>query len=191
MLLFRIGRLPLQLVVMHPDRVAGLGFLDRIPLIYSPFILSVSAVMAGSWAHSVFYHQVPLPSLYVQMVALLIVLVLIGLAPLLVFTPILLQVKKQALLDYGVLLAQHGRAVDERWIAKRHVPDSPLLDAPELGPVADIRTLYQSVAEMRPALISKSILIKIVLPAALPLFLLVATQWPLKSTLQKLLFTLL
>src|SRR5690606_36367137 len=28
-LLFRIARLPLQLVVMHPDRFAGLGFLDR------------------------------------------------------------------------------------------------------------------------------------------------------------------
>src|SRR5690606_2840581 len=80
-LLLRIARLPLQLVTMHPDRFAGLGFLDRIPLIYSPFILSVSAVVAGAWAHGVFYHDVPIPSLYMQMATLLVVLVVIGLAP--------------------------------------------------------------------------------------------------------------
>ncbi|AEC20419.1 hypothetical protein PT7_1879 [Pusillimonas sp. T7-7] len=190
-LLFRIARLPLQLVAMHPDRFAGLGFLDRIPLIYSPFIFAVSAVMAGAWAHSVFYHAVPVPSLYVQMATLLIVLVAVGLAPLLVFTPMLLQAKKKALLDYGVLLARHGRAVDARWIAQQDVPDYPMLNAPELGPVADIQALYQSVASMRPVIINKSIIAKIVLPAALPLLVLVATQWPLKSTLSKLLFTLL
>ncbi|CAM3976043.1 DUF2868 domain-containing protein [Bordetella tumbae] len=190
-LLFRIARLPLQLVVMHPDRFAGLGFLDRLPVIYSPFILSVSAVMAGAWAHGVFYHDVAVPSLYIQMAVLLIVLVLIGLAPLLVFSPMLVRAKKKALLDYGVLLAKHGRAVDARWIAQREVPDLPMLNAPELGPVADIQALYQSVASMRPVLVNKSILLKIVAPAALPLLLLVATQWPLKSTLTKLLFTLL
>src|SRR5690606_31577792 len=103
----------------------------------------------------------------------------------------LIKAKKKALLDYGVLLAKHGRAVDERWIAQRDVPDLPMLNAPELGPVADIQALYQSVASMRPALINKSILLKIVVPAALPLLMLVATQWPLKSTLTKLLFTLL
>ena len=190
-LLWRIARLPLQLVVMHPDRFAGLGFLDRLPVIYSPFILSVSAVMAGAWAHSVFYHGVSVPSLYVQMATLLIVLTLIGLTPLLVFSPMLLRAKKKALLDYGVLLSQHGRAVDARWIAQREIPDLPMLNAPELGPVADIQALYQSVDSMRPALINKTILFKIVVPAALPLLLLVATQWPLKSTLTKLLFTLL
>lgn len=190
-LLLRIARLPLQLVVMHPDRVGGLGFLDRVPLVYSPFILSVSAVMAGAWSHSVFYHGVPVPSLYIQMATLLAVLVALGLAPMLVFSPMLLRAKKKALLDYGVLLAQHGRMVDARWIAGQKIPDTPMLDSPELGPVADIQAMYQSVASMRTAIISKSVLIKIVLPAALPLLVLVATQWPLKSTLSKLLFTLL
>jgi len=190
-LLVRIARLPLQLVAMHPDRVGGLGFLDRVPLVYSPFIFSVSAVMAGAWSHDVFYHSVAVPSLYVQMATLLVVLVAVGLAPMLVFSPMLLRVRKKALLDYGVLLAEHGRAVDTRWIAKQRVPDTPMLDAPELGPVADVQAMYQAVASMRPAIISKSVLVKIVVPAALPLLVLAATQWPLKSTLSKLLFTLL
>lgn len=190
-LLMRIARLPLKLVVMHPDRSGGLGFLDRLPVVYAPFLLSVSAVMAGAWAHTVFYHGVTVPSLYAQVATLLLILILIGLAPLLVFSPMLARAKRQALLDYGVLLAQHGRLVDARWIHNEKGADNPMLDAPELGPVADVHAMYQAVAAMRSAVISKSILLKIALPAALPLLVLIATQWPLKSTLSKLLFTLL
>lgn len=190
-LLLRIARLPLKLVVMHPDRMGGLGFLDRLPMVYAPFLFSVSAVVAGAWAHRVFYHGVTVPSLYVQVVTLLLVLILLGLAPLLVFSPSLARAKRQALLDYGALLSEHGRLVDARWIHRAQVPDSPILDAPELGPVADVHAMYQAIAGMRPAVVNKSILLKIALPAALPLLILIATQWPLKSTLSKLLFTLI
>ncbi|MGH8816580.1 MAG: hypothetical protein ACREX5_08310 [Achromobacter pestifer] len=189
--LLRIARLPLRLVPSHPDRVGGLGFLSRFPIVFSPFIFSVSAVVAASWAHGVFYHEVPVPSLYVQMATLVVVLVIVGLAPLMVFTPILARHKKLAMLEYGVLLAQHGRAVDARWIQKQEIPDYPMLDAPELGPVADIQTLYQAVEAMRSVLINKGVLFKVAIPAAVPLLVVVATQWPLKSTLSKLLFTLL
>lgn len=190
-LLLRIARLPLKLVVMHPDRMGGLGFLDRLPMVYAPFLFSVSAVVAGAWAHTVFYHGVTVPSLYLQVATLLLLLILTGMAPLLVFSGMMAGAKRQALLDYGVLLAEHGRLVDARWIRKEQIAENPMLDAPELGPVADIQAMYQAVAAMRPAVISKSILFKIALPAALPLLVLVATQWPVKSTLSKLLFTLL
>ncbi|WP_256985550.1 hypothetical protein [Bordetella genomosp. 1] len=191
LLLWRIARLPLRLAVQHPDRMGGLGFLERLPAVYGPVLFSLSAVMAGAWAHQVFYHDVPVPALYVQIGALLAVLVLIGMAPLMAFTPLLLRARRQAMLDYGALLASHGRAVHRRWIEREPVADAPILDAPELGPVADIRVLYESVASMRPAVISKTLLLKIVVPAALPLLILIATQWPVQTTLSKLLFTLL
>jgi hypothetical protein len=191
LLLYRIAALPLKLVPSHPDRLGGLGFLARLPVVYGPFLLSVSAVVGGVWAHEVLYHGVTVPSLYGQIAALLVVLTLIGLAPLLVFTPLLLRVKRQALLDYGAFVTQHGRAVHEKWIEKKDVPDYPMLDAPELGPVADVQAIYQAVAAMRGAIVNKSVLIKILAPAALPMLLLISMQWPLKSTLSKLLFTLL
>lgn len=89
------------------------------------------------------------------------------------------------------MLSEHVRLVEDRWIHKVQIPQKPILDTPELGPVADVQAKYQAVAAMRPAVINKSILLKIALPAALPLLVLTATQWPLKSTLSKLLFTLL
>lgn len=191
LLLLRIAALPLKLVPSHPDRMGGLGFLTRLPVVYGPFLFSVSAVVAGVWAHEVLYHGVMVPSLYGQIVALLVVLAIIGVAPLLVFTPLLLRVKRQALLDYGAFVSRHGRSVHEKWIQGKDVPDDPMLDAPELGPVADVQAIYQAVASMRGAIVNKSVLLKILLPAALPMLLLISMQWPLKSTLSKLLFTLL
>ncbi|MCD0503368.1 hypothetical protein [Bordetella petrii] len=189
-IMFRIARLPLNLVVLHPDRVGGLGFLDRLPIVFGPLIFSVSAVVSASWAHNVYYHGVTVPSLYPQMATLVVLLVLIGLAPLLFFTPILARAKRAALLDYGVLLARHGRLVDAKWIHQRPIPDDPLLDAPELGPVADIQAMYQSVRGMRAVVFGKVMLLQVALPALLPALIVVATQWPLKSTLSKLLFAL-
>jgi hypothetical protein len=139
LLLYRIAALPLKLVPSHPDGLGGLGFLTRLPVVYGPFLLSVSAVVAEVWAHEVLYHDVTVPSLYGQIAALLIVLTAVGLAPLLVFTPLLLKVKRQALLEYGAFVTLHGRSVHERWIEKKDVPDYPMLDAPELGPLLMFR----------------------------------------------------
>lgn len=191
-LLFRISRLPLRLVPTHPDKVGGLGFLSRIPFIFAPFAFAVSAVMAASWGHEVVYHGVAIPSLYFQMGTLVLVLTILLMLPMLTFTPLLARTRKWALLDYGALLATHGRKVDRRWIhGEPGQPDDPLLDAPELGPVADTHAIYGAVAQMRGALVNKAVLLSAALPAAVPMLALASSQLPMKSTLGKLLMTLL
>jgi hypothetical protein len=189
--MFRLARLPLKLVPAHPDHVGGLGFVGRLPIVFSPMAFSVSAVVAASWAHSVMYHGVLVPSLYIEMGMLLGVLAILLLAPMLFFSPLLAKTKKQAMRDYGALLAKHGRKVHQRWILQEPIEDVEILDAPELGPAADIQTLYEAVRAMRPVVFGKSSLIAILLPAAIPMLIVVATQWPLKSTIAKLLMTLL
>lgn len=189
--LFRIAMLPLKLVPAHPDGVGGLGFVQRIPMIFSPMAFAVSAVIASSWAHNVIYHGVPVPSLYVQMGVLVAILVALIFIPLLSFSPLLAKTKKRAARDYGALLAGHGRLVHERWIQGKEVADEPILDAPELGPAADIQTLYQSAKAMRPVVFNKGTLLMVVVPTAIPMLIVVATQWPLSSTLKKLLMALL
>lgn len=188
----RIARLPLRLVPTHPDRVGGLSFLNRVQFIFVPFSFAVSAVMAAAWAHEVMYHGVALPSLYPQMATLVIVLTLITLLPMFGFVPLLARTRKWALLDYGALLAEHGRKVDRRWIhGEPGQADDPLLDAPELGPVADTHAIYNAVAGMRGSLVDKRVLLATALPAALPMLVLASSQLPVKSTLAKLLMTLL
>lgn len=190
--LARIARLPLRLVPTHPDRVGGLGFLARMPMVFAPFTLAVSSVVAASWAHLVAYHDTPVPSLYIQMALLALVLIVLVATPLLCFTPLLLRTKKVAMLDYGALLAEHGRKVQRRWLADEPgLDDDAMLNAPELGATADTQTLYESVTKIRPVIVNKSALLAIAIPAALPMLLLVAAQYPVKATLLKLLTVLL
>jgi hypothetical protein len=190
LLLKRIAGLDLQLVPTHPDRAGGLGFLEKLPQAFGLFAFAVSSVVASRLAHGVLYHGVHVVSLKAEVGLCLLLLIMLCLAPLTVFIPTLVVAKKQALLDYGTLVGQHGRFVHRRWIVGEPLETPPLLMAPEIGPVADAVTLYESVANMRPAPIGKAAVVAIALPAAIPLLALLAIEIPIRELLIKLMSTL-
>ena len=190
-LMSRIAKLDLELVPTHPDRTAGLGFLEPLPAVFSAVVLAASAVLASRWAHDVLYHGVDVKSLAAPAGVFVAAMLLIFVAPLLPFGGKLRAAKRKAVLDYGALVARHGRGVHQRWIEGRPVGDDGLLNAPEIGPVADAAVLYESVSEMRGAPIGRPTLLVIALPAILPLLLVVAIQVPVKGILLKLIKTLI
>ena len=183
----RISKLNLAFVSTHPDRVGGLGFLDRFATGFSPVVLGLSAVTSSSWAHQVLYHGVSLQSLRMPMVAFLVLVVVVFLAPLIVFVKPLSAAKKQALLEYGMLVTKHGRLVKRRWILSEEVNDGGLLSAPEIGPVADTLALYEAVQKMRLLPVGKASIAAIVLPAVVPVLGVLSIRIPLTSILQELL----
>jgi hypothetical protein len=76
--------------------------------------------------------------------------------------------------------------VHRRWIEQERVEGEPILDAPEIGPVADAAAMYEAVRKMRPIPIGKASLVKILVPLAIPLLIVAALQVPLKDLLLKL-----
>ena len=181
-LMFRVSRLPLSLVPTHPDRQAGLGFLAAVPQGFSLVILALSAVLASSWAHDVMYHDVTLSALRVPAVAFVVVTVLVFLSPLLCFTPALAKAKRDGKLEYAALIARHGRAVRERWIEGQPVVDAePLLEAPEIGPVADTISMYDAVARIRPLPIGRISLMSVLIPAIIPMIVVISLRVPIKE----------
>jgi hypothetical protein len=62
-LLKRIAALDLAVVPTHPDHCGGLGFVEKLPAVFSLFAFSVSAVLASRLAHDVVYHGVHVQSL--------------------------------------------------------------------------------------------------------------------------------
>lgn len=187
----RIAVLDLELVPTHPDRAGGLGFLEKIPLAFSLCVFAISLVLASRLAHEVVYHGLQVQSLKLLTVVFLIVIVLLFLSPLLVFFPKLSAAKRKARLEYGALVGDHGRLVHKRWIRHEPITDESLLQAPEIGPVADALSLYEAVIQMRAAPIGKAAILSIALPAALPLIALFAIQVPIKDTLLKILASLI
>jgi hypothetical protein len=187
LLLKRIAGLGLALVPTHPDRAGGLGFLERLPAAFSAFAFAVSAVAASRWAHEVIYHGVHVRSLRVLVVVFLLIVVALCVAPLLVFVPCLAAAKRQTVFEYGKLVGDHGRLVHRRWILGESVADTPLLHAPEIGPVVDANSIYEAAAKMRLAPIGKLALLSIAVPAVIPMLILISIEIPIRELLLKIL----
>jgi len=183
----RIARLDLVLVPSHADRAGGLAFMERLPAVFAPLALAVSVVLASQWAHDAVYHGLTLASVKIEMMVFIALCVAVFSAPLLVFRGPLKRARSQALLDYGALVGRQGALVHTRWIERRPIDDQPLLDSPELGPVADTNALYDAVKAMRTIPLGKASVMPVVIAAALPLLAALALQVPVADLLKGLL----
>jgi hypothetical protein len=190
-LLARIARLDLVLVPSHADRAGGLAFLQGLPAAFAPLALAVSIVLASQWAHDAVYHGLTLVSVKFEMLLFIALCVAVFSAPLLFFRGPMKRARSQALLDYGALVGRQGELVHARWIDRRPTDDQPLLDAPELGPVADTNALYDAVKAMRTVPLGKSSVMPVVIAAALPLLAVMALQVPVADLLKRLLHAVL
>jgi hypothetical protein len=186
-LFVRTAKLGLELVPTHPDGVGGLGFVERFATMFAPIVFVLSAALASQWAHQVLYHDIVVQTLRVPAVIFVVAMLLVFLAPLLVFAGPLIAAKRRAKLEYGALVGEHGDLVRKRWILHESVAKTDILDAPELGPVADTVSLYDAVARMRPVPIGKAALLAIAVPAVVPLLLMFALKVPIMDILVKLL----
>jgi hypothetical protein len=178
-----IANLDLAIVPTHPDRAGGLGFVERFPAAFSLVVFVNAMVLASGWAHDAEFHGLDVHSLVPMMIAALVIALVVYLFPYLAFLGPLSRAKKQALLDYGALVARHGAAVRDKWIRGDAKVDEPLLSAPEVGPVADTVALYEAVQRMRPIPLGRQALLAIAVPALVPFIGVLAIQIPLKELL--------
>lgn len=87
------------------------------------------------------------------------------------------------MLDYGTLVGEQPRHVRRRWLFDEPLRHALLLDAPELGPVADTIAMYDAVTRMRPGPVSKRLLITLALTVLLPVLPLVFVEISLRDAL--------
>jgi hypothetical protein len=180
---WRVGKLGLSLVPTHPDRAGGLAFVEKVPGAFAMVTFAISSVLASRWAHEILHHDLSLQSLRLPAAAFLIIWTVLLLLPLVALAPALLGARARAIPAYAALVGEQGRLVRRRWILRQHLDDAPLLDAPEIGPVADAAAMYDAVKRMRVVPIGKGSLIQILLPIALPLIVVALLRVPLKAVL--------
>lgn len=186
-LLRGISKLPLTLVPTHPDRAAGLGFLTELTSAAAPITLAISAVLSARLAHEALFHDTPVTEFKAVLIVFLVVVAVALTLPFLMFAGQLVKARRSALFDYGALVARHGHLVERRWLRKEDIGSQPLLDAPELGPVADIHVVFDAVERLRPMLLTPRVVMQSIMPAVLPLLPLLAIDVPLAELLKRLL----
>ncbi|MGF6572434.1 hypothetical protein ABH945_004555 [Paraburkholderia sp. GAS333] len=190
-LTFRLARFPLALVPTHPDRVGGLGFFERIMFVFSPVAFAVSAVTAASFAHEVVYHDVQVMAIKGALVASTVLVTIVFLLPMVPLALVLGSTRRKAMMDYGSLVGHHGRLVHRRWVQGEEIGSPAILDAAELGPVADVQTIYAAVQNMRSFPIGKRGIVAIAVPAVLPMLFVAGMQLPMQGLVLKVLKTLI
>ncbi len=183
---WRVGQLDLSLVPTHPDRTGGIAFVQKLPSAFALVTLALSAQLASRWAHEIVHHAASLATFTQPVILFAVLWTLLLLLPLFCLAPTLNSVRRRSVAEYSQLVGKQGRLVHRRWVEGAHVEHEPILDAPEIGPVADAAAMYESVKTIRRVPIGKSSLVLIIVPLAVPLVLVAALQIPLKEMLLKL-----
>lgn len=146
-LLWKISRLKLRLVASHPDHCAGLGFLGHSVRAFAIVAMAIAVIVAGRSAHHVLDGgTLPTPHLYFN-IGFLTAIILLFVAPLLVFTAPLSQTWHRAMFEYGSLADQVGRMFERKSLG----PDKAEISAlgEDFSTTGDLYAIVENVHAMR------------------------------------------
>jgi hypothetical protein len=178
-LLWRLARLDLQLIPTHPDRAGGLGGLGVAHVDLAPLGFAAASVLSASYAEQMLFAGVAPAAFAVSMTAAIVGATLTMIAPLLFFTPRLINAKQQALLEYGTLAAAYSREFRHKWLRDGSATDQPLLGTPDIQSLADLGSSFEGIRKMTVLPIATFQILLLAAAIALPFVPLVFLAFPL------------
>jgi hypothetical protein len=181
--LWRVSRLELRLVPIHPDRAGGLGYLELVHSEFTPLVLAISAAQSASLAQDIALGRMTVDSIYPSVAFLLLTDAVLFLAPLHLFSRKLWKCKVDGLCNYGALAERYANEFDTKWLGAGPGPDEPLLGTADIQSLADLSNSVSIVRDMRLAPVSPSLLKYIAVAALLPLLPLVLFKYPIGDLL--------
>lgn len=168
-LLWSASRLKLFLVATHTDLAAGLGFLSEGQRAFSPIVFAGGAVIAAEVGNAVVFQGQTLSALKFPMIIYGVLATLFLIVPLFVVAPVLLKVKRKALLEYGAQVTIHNQLFHRKWIENGHPFDETLLGNPDASSLGDLGASFAVVRQMHIVPIDKPTLLTLAISAALPM----------------------
>ena len=184
--LWQVSRIKLDLVVTHPDRSAGLGFLSTVTFAFMPLMLAQGTLLAGMIANRIFYTGAYLTQFKVDIAGVVVLALTFVLAPLLVFSPQLGRVKRAGGREYGRLAQRYVREFDRKWLRGGAAPDELLLGSSDIQSLADMGNSYGVIREMRWLPFNTKTVLQLGVMAIVPVLPLMLTMIPLDQLLDRL-----
>lgn len=189
--LWRISKVNLHLIPTHPDMAGGLGFLGSGQASFGIIVFALSIIITAAIGEKIIFGGESLPSFKVIIVAYVVLQLVIFLGPLLVFTPLLLRVKRRGLLEYGALATGYTQSFDNKWVRGKAPDGETLLGSSDIQSLADLANSFQVVNKMSAFLFNRSNITFIVAASAIPMFPLLLTVISPEQILLKILNLLL
>ena len=125
-----------------------------------------------------------------QAIVLLVIIALVALGPLLFFVPRLARLRRQGILEYGILGQIQSVEFHEKWILHRAGHEAEFLQASESTTLANFGKSYQEIAQLKPFPADMGSLYGLAAAVAIPALPVVLAQIPLKVVVMDLLKTL-
>jgi hypothetical protein len=181
-LLWRMTKMDLDLSPAHPDRAAGLGYLEIVHTRFAPLALAISIVISAALAEEIASGEATLGELIPALLATFLANCALFLAPPCVFALKLRAVQERGLRDYTVLGARYVHAFEKKWLAGGS-GDEPLLGSGDIQSLADLVNSVEAVRKMRLAPVGVRLVASIGAAAALPILPLLLFDYPLADLL--------
>jgi hypothetical protein len=165
--LWRVSRLNLHLVPIHPDHCAGLAFLGKSAYAFGPILFAQGAMLAGVVASRVLYRGESLQSFKLQLGGFVVFFVFAILGPLLMFTPRMAAARRKGLADYAQVAQGYIDRFEEKWVL--NTPSEEVLGSADIQSLADLNNSYDVVRGMRPVPFGLDDIGRLALATAAPL----------------------
>jgi len=181
--LWKVARLDLRLVAVHPDLAGGLGFVATSVQAFSPVAFALGASAAGGIAAAVLLEGRAVESFRWAPGILIALVLLLFVAPMLVFTAPMIRARVRGAFSYGELAEALGRRFEQRWLRRGPELDDDALSAPDFSATTDLYSIAANVRNMRMVPFDLRALIPLVIAALLPFVPLVFAVMPLRQIL--------
>jgi hypothetical protein len=168
-LLRSIAGLNLRLVPVHPDRAGGLLFVGYSVRAFSVVALAIGSVGAGSIANSVLRTGVHGYTDGLVIGVMLVTVLVLFVAPLLVFTESLQNAWRRGIFRYGALAARVGAEFERKWFAADTKVDEAALEAPDFSATTDLYQVVSNINGMRFVPVDMASLLLLIGSALVPL----------------------
>jgi hypothetical protein len=185
--LWRVSRLNLRLIPTHPDTVGGLGFLGSGQAQFGIIVLAGSIIISAAIGEKIILGGESLYSFKVSIAANTVMQLVVFLLPLIVFTPLLLRVKRRGLLEYGTLATGYAQSFDNKWVRGKATEGEPLLGSSDIQSLADLANSYQIIRKMRVFPFSRDNIVFIAGASLIPMVPLLLTVISLEEIIMKVL----
>jgi hypothetical protein len=182
--LWRVSRLNLRMVPTHPDEVGGLGFLGVAQGRFAPIVFGLGAVNSSVIGEKILYEGSALPAFKTDITVYLSLILLFFLAPLLVFTPRLLEARRKGLREYGALASGYVEAFDRKWLRGKVAEGKDLLGSGDIQSLADLGNSFAIIKGMKPIPFGRNTVIVLAAAALLPMVPLLLTIYTPMQILQ-------
>lgn len=182
--LHRVRGLDLRLYPTHPDEAGGLGFIGETQRFFGIILFALSLGSAGVIANDLVYGRIPLQKFYAAIVIYAVISVLVLVAPLGIFTDLLVKTKRQGLEQYGALATAYTGAFHRKWIQHINPDNEQLLGTGDIQSLADLGNSFAFVEKMKPLPIDLLTLLHLIIATLLPLTPLLLAVMPLKDLLK-------